>query len=472
MLAKNIKINSVIIILYSLIFLSINSTAYDIFFFFNSKFSFVTAINCIRSILPFIIILFFLFLISYNYFLKKKKLTLNIIIIFFSIFILLQIIGYLLNPKNYQNLYEYKLIFQTYENTNLINSFIFFDQNYYLLSLFSVLLFYSIITSYYQSFKVDYLLIVSVLLLSIYNIPIASLAYKNFLLTENFSTYATGITDPSTIFFNGPVPRSTGAARSMLIIYIFVNTFLFYKYNKNNNKLLFINIILGTLIWSFQSRIILALKIVVDVLSLFFLNKKLVKKITLFLFITLIPIIIHNVIIFSKNEISRTAYLTELKKFRELKNWNTSDNLILRQNRIIQNNTSGRTKIWHEILLTSKNSLVFGYGSQGDRWYINRNDPGLNNASSSLFYSLICGGVMGVTIYILITISTIRILLIYYIKNILRTKETIFSRISLFIIISLLLRSIVENSFMFFGVDNMLFLSSYLILNHQIKKNC
>jgi len=471
MFTKNIKINSAIILFYSLLFLSINSTPYDIYFFFNSKFTFVTAINFIRSILPFIIIFFFLLLISYNYFLKKK-LASNIIIIFFSIFILLQIIGFLLNPKIYQNLYEYKLIFQTYKNINIINTFIFFDQNYYLISLFSILLFYLIITSHYQSFKIDYLLIVSVILLSIYNMPTAIFSYKNFLLSEYFSTYATDVTKPSTTFFNVPVPRSTGVARSVFIIYIFINIYLFYKYNrKNTNKLLIVNIILGSLIWSFQSRIVLALKLIIDALAISFLNKNLLSKIKLFLFITLTPIIIHNAIIFSKNEASRALYLDELKKLIELKHWNNSDNKILEQNRILHNTTSGRTEIWNEILLKSKNSLTFGYGSQADRWHINRNDPGLNNASSALFYSLICGGILGVIIYILIVINCIRILFIYYKKNIQLSNETIFSRISFFIIISLLLRSIVENSFMFFGVDNMLFLTSYFVLVQQIKKN-
>ena len=69
---------------------------------------------------------------------------------------------------------------------------------------------------------------------------------------------------------------------------------------------------------------------------------------------------------------SRTRLIADFKEISNLNFDNYSNTKILNQNRIFVTNSSGRTQIWNEILNKSKNSLMFGYGSQSDRFYINR----------------------------------------------------------------------------------------------------
>jgi hypothetical protein len=78
----------------------------------------------------------------------------------FFIFIFTQIIGGINNPKIYENLYEYNIIFNTYSNKIWIFLFIYFDQNYYLICLSSFLLFFLIINSFLKKFKMEYLLFI------------------------------------------------------------------------------------------------------------------------------------------------------------------------------------------------------------------------------------------------------------------------------------------------------------------------
>jgi hypothetical protein len=112
---------------------------------------------------------------------------------------------------------------------------------------------------------------------------------------------------------------------------------------------------------------------------------------------------------------------------------------------------------------------MFGYGSQSDRFYINRDKKEFSNASSAFFYSLICAGLFGILIYFLICANIIKLMTVYIKKKLLIPENEIISKCSLFIMISILLRSLVENSFMIFSVDNLLFLICYFILIKKLK---
>jgi O-antigen ligase len=148
-----------------------------------------------------------------------------------------------------------------------------------------------------------------------------------------------------------------------------------------------------------------------------------------------------------------------------------NNNLIIKKNRVFIEKTSGRSQIWFNIIKKSKESPFFGYGSQADRWYINRSDPFYNNASSGFFYALICGGVLGGLIYVLIFYETLKLTFIF-VKNKFFFKNNNLLTIScFFILITLLLRSLVENSFMIFSIDNIFFLTCYYILSKKIKRS-
>jgi len=464
------KTELMIIFLFSLIFFSINSKSYDLLNLFNSKIDLIIIINAARSISPTIVLIFLSILIFINYFIYKKKIKLEIITILFILFIAFQLTGNILNPKVYKNFSEYSFLFQEYQNKHIIKYFILFDEYYYLINLSSILIFFIFIINYYKYFKIEYLLIFSTLFLALYNLPLFILVYKSFLFAEQFSGYATMATDPATLFFNQSVPRTTGLSRSLLVIYIFVSTIYFFyrrKLNKFNLGLLFLTLLFGYFLWILQSRTVLFSKLILDTLLVIFINKNYKKKLFYLIILTTTPVVLLYATIFLKNVESRTNLIADFNKIIHSKS-DYEKTKIVTQNRLFVTSTSGRTQIWNEILMKSKDSLIFGYGSQSDRFYINRDKNEWSNASSALFYSLICSGLLGVLIYVVIFFNIIKIIMIS-IKKILMLENEIICKISLFIIISILLRSLVENSFMIFSIDNLLFLICYFILIKKIK---
>ena len=478
-LLKN-KFNLLAVFAYILICLSISAKSFDVLFVSKEEFNFIFFINFLRSIISSILIFLFIGFIFTNS--LKTKIEVDIVLKLFFIFIFIQIIGGFNNTKIYESLYEYNVIFNSYSNKIWISLFIYFDQNYYLICLSSFLLFFLIINSFLKNFKIEYLLLISFIIFFSYNVVLIFNIYNSFLLSNDFSAYGTLLTDPSNIFFNHSVPRITGVSRLLLFFYIILTCYTFFILKKKNYTkvaLLYLFIIFtGSLIWSFQSRTTLLTKIIIDILLIYFLQIKIKNKIIIFLILTFFPIILHNSIILLKNKESRDLFLGEVnlinkKIFSKNNNdINLNNNLIITQNRIFNENTSGRTEIWNAIIKKSKDSLFFGHGSQADRWYINRHDSFYNNASSAFFYALICGGASGVLIYILIFYKSLKLALFIFLKNKFFFKNNNLLTISsFFIFIALLLRSLVENSFMLFSIDNIFFLTCYYILIKKVKQN-
>ena len=474
------KLNLYVIFAYILICLSISAKSFDILFVSKEEFNYIFFINFLRSIISSILIFLFIGFIFSNS--LKKKIEIDIVLKLFFIFIFIQIIGGFNNTKIYASLFEYNVIFNSYSNKIWISLFIYFDQNYYLISLSSFLLFFLIINSFLKNFKIEYLLLISFIIFFSYNVVLIFNIYRSFLLSNDFSAYGTLLTDPSNIFFNHSVPRITGVSRLLLFFYIILTCYTFFILKKNNYTkiaLLYLFIIfIGSLIWSFQSRTTLLTKIIIDILLIYFFQIKIKNKIIIFLILTFFPIFLHNSIILLKNKESRNLFLSESnliykKIFTKNNNdINLNNNLIIKKNRIFNENTSGRTEIWNLIIKKSKDNLLFGHGSQADRWYINRHDPFYSNASSAFFYSLICGGITGVLIYILIFYKSLKLAFFIFLENKFFFKNNNLLTISsFFIFIALLLRSLVENSFMLFSVDNIFFLTCYYILIKKVKQN-
>jgi len=474
------KSNFFAIFAYILICVSISAKSFDILFISKPELSLILFINFLRSIISSILFFLFVGFIFWNAFMKKIEI--DIIFKLFLIFIFTQIIGGINNPKIYENLYEYDLIFNTYSNKIWISLFIYFDQNYYLICLFSILLFFLIVNSFLKKFKIEYLLLISFIIFFSYNIVLVFNIYKSFLFSNDFSAYGTMLTDPSNNFFSHSVPRITGVSRLLLFFYIILNCFTFFILKKKGyikiSLLCTLIIFSGSLIWSFQSRTILLTKLIIDILLILFLEKRIKIKILIFLILTFLPIILHNLIILIKNKESRDLYSSEFrliynKTFKQNNNdTKLENNLIIKKNRIFNEGTSGRTEIWNAIIKKSKGSPFFGYGSQADRWYINRSAPFYNNASSALFYSLICGGVTGVLIYLAIFFKTLKLVFITFLrKKFFLKNNNLLTMSSFFILAALLVRSLVENSFMLFSIDNIFFLTCYYILNKKIKQS-
>ena len=112
--------------------------------------------------------------------------------------------------------------------------------------------------------------------------------------------------------------------------------------------------------------------------------------------------------------------------------------------------TSGRLNDWKNILdkFEYGKNMMFGYGSQGDRYLINQ------TASNALIYAFASSGIVGLSCFIIFSIvACIEILKFLFIK---KPRNSI-SQLSTFILIIILTRSLIESSYAVFGIDFMLF---------------
>ena len=471
----NIDKKKIFLLSWLIFWLSINSTAYSIIILLiDSKI--INFINFIRSIGPIIILIIFLIFFFKKIFLFKKSYKDNLTYFYFFIFIFIQFIGFAYEKKDYSSLIEYETAFFLLKNYPLLkNFFLFYDQNYYLLNLFSLLIFFVLINIYLTERYLIYLFYISLIILILIYLPLGIFAYNDFLSSSDITAYWNHTTSPKNSIFSQPAPRVTGLSRSLLIIYIFLLCYFSFEKKKINNALLIIIILLlGTLIWSLQSRTIVYSFLFFNILILFFskINNK--KKLLFVILFILSPIILHNFVLFTK-KYSLNILNKNYKDITDPIPLNY-ENFKMR-NRITILDSGGRTTIWKNIINESKNSLIFGKGSQADRWYLDRLKSGNDNASSGFFYSLICGGLLGAAIYILIVYESLKLLIKSFLKIKINDKNNNIVFYSSFFILSfLLLRSLVENSFMLYSIDSFLFLSSFLILkknthNFLIKKS-
>jgi hypothetical protein len=271
-------------------------------------------------------------------------------------------------------------------------------------------------------------------------------------LLENFYLGITqmygGTLDDSKLFLSKETPRSSGISRIILILLLFSEIF---KINEFWKKLIInsIKIILIGFIFLFQSRIIIFLLFVYLVFN-YVLNKKFsilhtFKYITTFAFIPILILFFFNsinVVNNPKNKIyHKEPKITALSK--SFKNQDATQHLRIFKK---DNFTSGRLVDWQNILLSMNENKIyfFGAGSQGDRFLINQ------SASNAFIYSYASSGLIGLFLFLLITLFLIHRLFFQLVKFNNYSKEiSIFSITILF----LLIRSLIESSYAVFGID-------------------
>ena len=173
---------------------------------------------------------------------------------------------------------------------------------------------------------------------------------------------------------------------------------------------------------------------------------------------------------FSNNRVDAWNYLLQIFFKGEL------DEKI--KNKIILNKFKPMKKIE-----TKNLSLFFGFGPQADRRLMNLEKIKPNNFAKSLrgpfgahasnifIYSLICGGILSIFIILILNL-----LILYKILKILKYRDQINLRqnyiltSSISIILFLMFRSLFENSYGVFGVDLIIFLSTYVVIENNLKK--
>jgi len=119
--------------------------------------------------------------------------------------------------------------------------------------------------------------------------------------------------------------------------------------------------------------------------------------------------------------------------------------------------TSGRVDDWKDLIIQFYNkgdNLIFGYGAQGDRYLINQ------TASNGTLYALSSSGVVGLLFFLTFSIAAGLHILKYFFTN--RKNNTI-NHFSIFILLILGVRSLIESSYALFGIDFILFYMSYAL---------
>lgn len=269
------------------------------------------------------------------------------------------------------------------------------------------------------------------------------------------------------------IPRPTGLARTALIILIFFTNAKSIK-ESNNKFFTIISIISSTMILILSSRTILFLFFLYLLFYVIYFNLYKLKDLSIILknFI-IIPFLIIFVFGLIQNLVHGNKYNLFFKQIvleKIFRKYPTVDinktdkskppiGVIYKDKN--QNFSSGRIRDWNNIILLNKNKY-FGYGVMGDRYLINQ------SASNILLYSYASCGILGVILIIVICLK----LFFYSLKKIFyhnKNKLNNFSFISSLIIISLLLRSILETSFGVFGIDLMLFCLCAAIITKKME---
>ncbi len=448
--------------------------------------------NFIRSLLPYGILIYVLFYEN-----KKKienKFKVDYFLLFFVFYGTLQIFGLL---------YQFDYLYE----------------HYWVICLFATLSFYNLIISKKNTDLVNF-----ILCSNIFFILIIFLIFIFFTFKENiFSIYLLyNSTAFDIIYYSEQFPRSSGLSRMALVIFIFLNSLYISKDHrfKNNIFLLFFISILISIILLLQSRgAILSLILIA---LLFIIIFKIENKLKYFTFIIVIPIIIFisypnlkNILI-EKNELKKET--NSVQKTIKLKHIeiNLRKNLLSTDDNVdegfinkIASFSNNRVDAWNFLIQMffnnqlsdqlknklektgyktdafreiKRKNLFTGYGPQADRQLMYNSSkiteapailgPFGYNASNGFIYSLICSGIIGLICFVsinLIILFKIYKVFIYNLKlKNLTSKPTLVT--SIFLILFLQFRSLFENSFSVFGVDILILITSYLVIENEYRK--
>lgn len=390
--------------------------------------NFLESLRMMRTILPLIfgtIITFFL-LINIKRIDKISKFH-----IFFFLIFTFQIIGLYLNKDRFfchtENRCHLTNLFLPLQGITTIMLFILCD---YIKN--------SNILKYF--FWIMIALLVSILIIII--IPkLPDLVYLNFY--EAFD-------EKDSNLFNLSNPRITGISRTLAIINLFLILFFFHNYKFNFKNLLIIPILIFSVILIFaQSRGSLLCYFISLIIFIFFLNNTNLKtKIKCLFVLIILPILLY----FSS--------VSFVNKF-------TNENEKI-SNRIYETHTSGRIELWTYSIKKNDYSKIFGYGIQGDRFFLKEFEKSKiygNNSSNIFIYTLLSGGVISVIILLLFYFELFN----FFLKNrkkIFFKDNSLYFNFSIVCLVFFLIRSNFENSFGLFSLD---FLIMYLSLMYVIK---
>ena len=466
-LYKNHKLMVLLLFFWVSIWASLNTYPIGVGTFLNSlnqsssfKNDVITLVNFFRFYVPIVIFAWLAISIFKN---KNFKFEKNLFINFYIIYIISQFLGLIfldLNKFNFERVFL--PVFALITILCLFTAFNFLDFN--------------------KLKKIFFVNIFFLILISIIYLPVIYRDYfsSSFLFLYNTQTW-------SQTFVDDPIIRVTGLARILALIFIV----LIIKLNENLSKtsfifIFFLLILIGTNIWGLQSRISLISILIIMILNLILFSKKIfLKNLTIYILIITASIYSFKGIQILKLELLKKVNIT---KSYEFKNY-----IINKPNRIeevldkvidkkieekeLEFITSARNLIWSKIINNYDYKKIFGYGPQADRFELLKekidvqNSGFMTNASSSIFYSFICGGYIGLLFFICLNIYILKLLFVFFKKKIYDHQEKFILNSIFLILIYIGMRSFVENSHAVFSLDFLILSSCVIILDKYLKQN-
>jgi hypothetical protein len=432
-----------------------DNTIYQLFF---------AVFNFIRFYLPFILLPVLIF-----FYIKLRTKKDNIIIVLFLVYWLWQLFCLLISNKK-KNYFLSDLDSHSIHgyNESLLNNL------HLVFSAISLLLIISVAKNLnFQKF------IRKILKVTFFFVGLIAIYFTFNLINESIENntkfiYWSETLNPNNLTFGQANPRITGVSRIIVIFY-----FLFFFLSlKNSKKIIFnfILIFLWILIYKMQARgsIVGIIALYLIFFLLYPINFK--KKLFTAIILLILPTVAFE------------SYYSYLKKidviFMKTENGKEIINKEVQQKgrRIDKiSDSSGRLTIWKNILFIIKEKKIglMGYGPQSDRFLLaqlknNTSDKSRyvkignaymfdTNASNSFLYAYLCGGIIGIALFISIYFMSIKVILYNIFKKKIFNHKNVLLNFSTITLIYLGLRAFFENSFSVFSLDYVFFIITYFI---------
>ena len=263
-------------------------------------------------------------------------------------------------------------------------------------------------------------------------------------------------------FFSNSGIRSSGVSRIGLILLI---TYSIFSKRFIKSKILRIIplVFFTSCIFLYESRAIIGITFIFLILN--YLIREKYTLISLFKYL-LIYFVLPALLVLSLISIKLlnvdNCKNTQCEKDVQWSDWDmiSSFKSIQKQSSLYKKNkfgSTGRVEDWKKIInkFDYKNNLFFGYGAQGDRYLINQ------SASNGLVYTFVSSGIIGVTLFLILTLTSGMQLLKYLFFN---KKKELIGYFSFNIMIVFFIRSIVESSYSVFGIDLILFYMGLILM--------
>lgn len=479
---KNVLIN---LALLSCIWISINTGSKYLIIDYNLSGDINTYTNLIRSLLPYLV--FCYFILKKDIYFKDLFLNFDLVFICFLLYGLFQLTGLI---YTYTNLHEH----------------------YWIVCLFTLIFFFNYLLNNKNSYLIKLVFKINILFIFLLFLIFMIIVFKENIFTTKVLYYSSAY---HLSLMGEPYPRSSGLSRMSLILFIISNSFYFSnKLSKQYNFfILSINSFLIFTIYNIQSRGAILFLFVLFVLILLIYNFRDIKqKLIYFIFIILVPILIFGSYPAFKNFINSDKN-TSLKTNTIFRGGISISEIIRIDDKISKKKTidslsSNRLSAWDYLIqvfftgkvndemrkslmnigyedldkkLLKKTNLITGLGPQADRRVMNIKKiknfadnvrgPYGSHASNIYIYSLICSGFFGlVTILTINFIIMYRIVILFINRKKLNLHSNYYLNSAILIILFLQFRGLVENSYGVFGVDLIMFISSYSIIAKAYKK--